>query len=201
MSDTDRLAALLHAEFITHEMGKGSVDDTCALCLTRAEHLIAAGVTLAPAPLTPEEREMLAAIPPYRTPTPPDALDEGDGAFMVMHNAGRHDNSCRWSRGGVFDPTKDLCTCRLAEDIAAIQREYATPAPLHTGSCGDGCSVCTECLCHFPGAADTQLDVDRLELALERVWTAGGVDPAWWVSAAAIAREYAAHESEWPSEG
>jgi len=50
MTDTDRLAALLHAEFITHEMGKGSVDDTCALCLTRAEHLIAAGVTLAPAP-------------------------------------------------------------------------------------------------------------------------------------------------------
>lgn len=49
MTDTDRLAALLHAEFITHEMGKGSADDTCSLCVTRAEHLIAAGVTLAPA--------------------------------------------------------------------------------------------------------------------------------------------------------
>jgi len=35
------------------------------------------------------------------------------------------------------------------------------------------------------------LDVDRLERALERVWTAGGVDPAWWVSAAAIAAAYA----------
>jgi hypothetical protein len=40
-------------------------------------------------------------------------------------------------------------------------------------------------------ATPAPLDVDRLERALERVWTAGGVDPAWWVSAAAIAAAYA----------
>lgn len=49
-SDTDRLAALLHAEFITHEYGKGSVADRCGLCNLRAAHLIDAGVTFQPAP-------------------------------------------------------------------------------------------------------------------------------------------------------
>lgn len=42
--DTRPLAALLHSEFITHEMGKGSTDDACDLCLQRATHLVAAGV-------------------------------------------------------------------------------------------------------------------------------------------------------------
>ena len=48
--------------------------------------------------------------------------------FMVLHNAGRHDIGCSWSRGGVHNTVRDPCTCHLADDIATIEAEAAQKA-------------------------------------------------------------------------
>jgi len=62
-----------------------------------------------PAPLTPEEREMLAAIPPYRATTPPDALREAaQAALEVLSSITMHDD--------------DPMAANMAEDAAAALR-------------------------------------------------------------------------------
>ena len=72
------------------------------------EHL-PAGDAATPAPLTPEEREMLAAIPPYRATTPPDALREAaQAALEVLSSITMHDD--------------DPMAANMAEDAAAALR-------------------------------------------------------------------------------
>jgi len=70
---------------------------------------------------------------------------------------------------------------RSDELVEAIERLSMYPRLIAERAYAEGLAAATP----------APLDVDRLERALERVWAASGVDPAWWVSAAAIAAAYA----------
>ena len=142
------------------------------------------------------------------TPAPPDAR----GTPYSMESVRSWMGLDVWlSLGHDFHDWPGWTADGWADMMAEIRPLAATPTPLDDSVRGEwGRQTC----CPFPhdedsgpdihprhqrtyqpatfaAATPAPLDVDRLERALERVWTAGGVDPAWWVSAAAIAAAYA----------
>ena len=121
MSDTDRLATLLHAEWDWYRACEPSEPGTpCHDCLASAARLIAAGVTL--------------------DPRPADALRDAAQAY-IDHIDGRHDNKAICL---ISDHQRAIRTAiRHPEYRAGVTLAPTPPdAPDARGECHKGCDLC-----------------------------------------------------------